>query len=478
MSGAHSTGDPLALLGRQLLGRYTLAERVAQGGMSVIYRADDERLHRSVCVKIFSGLDRTTTYQTVYEHFIQEAFALSQLSHPNILRIYDFGYLDGGGAPFHVSEFMNGGTLHSLIQTRGPLSASGALDVLEPLVGALAEAHGRGIVHRDIKPTNILFGSAGKRRIVKLADFGIAKVHVEAMEFHHRAEDTRQSVGKRVSLFSPGWAAPEQLRGEAVGPTADVFALGLLIAYMLTGRKVFPDDNLLATVEGRREGDAYVDKILATLKLPDECTALIRRACSVDPRRRFPTVDAVLSALRQIPELLFEQVETNEFRREDVPRSRVVVDHLKGDELVAAGGRVRLFAVPDGAHADLTTGELRFRVTLLPAADGAARLHLKGLNCFVSRAGKRPSGAVDVHADDTIEILSNARKPAGSVRCHFGATHDGARLFPVAEASSLALPRELAPGAVLLDFGAGRELVLAFRAAGAPARVTRKGGHR
>jgi eukaryotic-like serine/threonine-protein kinase len=469
MSGAQSTGDSLALIGRQLLGRYTLVERVAQGGMSIIFRAQDERLHRAVCVKIFAGLDRTATYQTVYDHFVQEAFALSQLQHPNILRIYDFGYLDDeDGAPFHVSEFMSGGTLHALIQQNGKLSLSGALEILEPLVGALGEAHGRGVVHRDIKPSNILFGSAGTRRVVELADFGIAKVHVEAFEFRHRAEDTRQSVGKRVSLFSPGWAAPEQLRGEPVGPTGDIFALGLLIAYMLTGRKMFPDDNVLATIESRREGDAYVDKILGTLGLPDDCAALVRRACSVDPTRRFQTVDALLGALKQIPELLFEQVETNEFRRTEGPRSRVVVEHLDGGELVAAGGRVRLLAVADDAPADLTVGELRFRLTLLPAARGQARLHVKGLNCFVARAGGRPSGAVDLERDSTVEILANDRKPAGSVRCHFGEASEGARLFPVG-GSSLEVAARAARASVLLDFGAGRDLVLVFRAAAAAA---------
>src|SRR5439155_22116025 len=139
---------------------------------------------------------------------------------------------------------------------------------------------------------------------------------------------------------------------------------------------------------------------------------------------------------------LFEQIETVEFRRtEDAPRSRVVVDHLDGAELVAAGGRVRLLAVPEGGHADLEAGERRFRVTLLPD-DAGTRLHLKGLNCFVSRAGGRPSSAVDVARDETIDVLSNARKPAGTVRCHFGAAHEGVRLFPVADAA-LALPREL-----------------------------------
>src|SRR5262245_61692453 len=231
--------DPLVLLGKQLLGRYTIQSRLAQGGMSVVYQGRDDRLQRPVCVKVFFGLNRSdASYQASYEHFVQEAFALSQLQHPNTIRIYDFGYLEEEPrSPFHVSELMEGGTLRDHVRKLGYLTLRAATEILEPVVGALAEAHGRGIVHRDIKPSNILFGRATSRPIVKLADFGIAKAHL-AEALPNRADDTRSLQGKRIFLFSPGWAAPEQLRGKEVGPSSDVFALGLVLAYMLSGKKV------------------------------------------------------------------------------------------------------------------------------------------------------------------------------------------------------------------------------------------------
>src|SRR5688572_31943046 len=145
--------------------------------MSVVYRGQDTRLHRPVCIKVFFRLDGNTAgYQKAYDHFVQEAFALSQLAHPNTLRIYDFGHLDQEPhSPFQVSELLTGGTVSHHVRRAGPFTPSGALDILEAVIGALSEAHARGVIHRDIKPSNVLFGSAGPRRVVKLADFGIAK---------------------------------------------------------------------------------------------------------------------------------------------------------------------------------------------------------------------------------------------------------------------------------------------------------------
>src|SRR5690606_33747726 len=149
---------------------------------SVVYRGHDDRLQRPVCVKVFLGLDPTRpSYRAVYEHFVQEAFALSQLRHPNTLRIYDFGYLENEtGTPFQVAEFLEGGTLTGFLKRTRKLTLDEALMILEPVAGALSEAHAYGIIHRDIKPSNILFSRAGPADVIKLADFGIAKAHVDS----------------------------------------------------------------------------------------------------------------------------------------------------------------------------------------------------------------------------------------------------------------------------------------------------------
>ena len=215
--------------GAVLLDRYRVVEAIAAGGHSMVYRGHDRRLDRPVCIKVFTrypadaGISRTA-----YEHFVQEAFALSRLTHPHTLRIYDFGHLpvdrdgdgdgDGTGLPFHVSEYMDGGTLAQLVRERGAQPWADAIPITAALGLALAEAHALGIIHRDLKPQNILFAQAAGLRLPKLADFGIAK-WMDDTTSENRAGDTQVVAGAKLAMYSPSWAAPEQLAGQPVGPS-------------------------------------------------------------------------------------------------------------------------------------------------------------------------------------------------------------------------------------------------------------------
>src|SRR4051794_25894491 len=186
---------PAIALGDVVLERYRVVEQIAAGGHSLVYKGTDERLSRPVCIKVFSGFGgESGVGRTSYEHFVQEAFALSRLTHPNTLRIYDFGHLglaDQAGMPLQVCEFMNGGTVSNVIREQGKQSLVDTARVVIAMCAALGEAHGLGIVHRDIKPQNILFGTVGAIRLPKLADFGIAKWSADAEERQsNRAEDT------------------------------------------------------------------------------------------------------------------------------------------------------------------------------------------------------------------------------------------------------------------------------------------------
>jgi serine/threonine protein kinase len=293
--------DPLGLLGRELLGRYFVKSTLAYGGMSVVYEGHDVRLRRPVCIKVFHRLDpRDPAYRTTYEHFVQEAFALSQLKHPNTLRIYDFGYLEiEPKSPFHVCELLDGGTVAQHVRKVGPLAPAAALEILEPVIGALSEAHARGVVHRDLKPNNVLFGSAGSSRVVKLVDFGIAKALADAeVLLPNAAQDTSAAAGQRMSLYSPGWAAPEQLHAEEIGPTADVFSLGLLAAYLMSGKTIFSTRSGGDYADERALGDAHVTRKLAEWKLEPGVAAVIVRACRELPEERYASVDEMGVALR------------------------------------------------------------------------------------------------------------------------------------------------------------------------------------
>ena len=295
--------DRLGLVSLPLLERYWVQEVIAHGGMSVVYRGLDQRLLRPVCIKVFDGLEAASqpAYATGHDHFVQEAFALSRLSHPNTVRVYDFGFLEREPAlPFHVAEWVGGGTLHQHIRKQGALPLASALEVLEPIAGALSEAHGFGIVHRDVKPSNILLHD-GPSLIPKLADFGIAKAAARALP--HGADTAAIAVtpgGERILLYSPGWSAPEQLRGEEVTPATDVFAFGLLVGYLLNGRPLMPTGTLMRLVAEQGDLDGTLARALVDAPIAPEVAAIIARACRVDAGTRYQAVDDLWSALASV----------------------------------------------------------------------------------------------------------------------------------------------------------------------------------
>src|ERR1044071_5037750 len=184
-----SEPPPLAVqIGDIVLDRYRIVEHIASGGHSVVFRGQDERLSRPVCIKVFSGMGGNSGVgRTSYEHFVQEAFALSRLTHPNTLRIYDFGHLgpkDASGSglaaeplgsmtpvgmPLQVCEYMNGGTLSNIVREQGPQSLAETVRIVNAMCLPLAQAHALGIVHRDIKPPNIPVRTVGADPAPKLA---------------------------------------------------------------------------------------------------------------------------------------------------------------------------------------------------------------------------------------------------------------------------------------------------------------------
>lgn len=293
---------PEIKVGDVVLDRYRVVEQVGSGGHSVVFKGQDERLSRPVCIKVFSGLGgESGVGRTSYEHFVQEAFALSRLTHPNTLRIYDFGHLgskDVAGMPLQVCEFMNGGTLSNLIREEGKQSLAETVRVTSAMCAALAEAHTLGIVHRDIKPQNILFGSVGGSRLPKLADFGIAKWSADTEDSGQRAEDTAIVAGQKLAMYSPSWAAPEQLAGQPVSPATDIYSLACVAIYMLSGRAIFADEDVYAGYKKRRHADELVKETLAPLKVPKSVIDVLSRALAFDPKKRVPRVDELAAELQ------------------------------------------------------------------------------------------------------------------------------------------------------------------------------------
>jgi beta-lactam-binding protein with PASTA domain/predicted Ser/Thr protein kinase len=209
--------DPL--IGRLLDGRYRVEQRIAAGGMATVYRGVDTRLERSVALKVMHASLAADPEFTA--RFMREAKAVARLAHPNVVNVFDQG--EDAGAVFLAMEYVPGLTLRDLLRERGALSPRTALDILEPVLAALGAAHRAGLVHRDVKPENVLLTDGG---LVKVADFGLVRAV---------AQDTSStSAGQLLGTVS--YLAPEQIERGAADPRCDVYE-------MLTGGKPHPGEN-------------------------------------------------------------------------------------------------------------------------------------------------------------------------------------------------------------------------------------------
>ena len=221
------------LVGRTLEGRYRILERIARGGMSTVYSAVDERLDRLVAVKVMSSA--LSTDPAFSDRFTREARAAARLTHLNTVAVYDQGAETGpdGHHVFLVMELVHGRTLRDLIRERSaPFPPAEAISIIQPVLSALSAAHAAGIVHRDVKPENILLSDDG---VVKVADFGLARA-VEA-----DASSTRTGL----MMGTVAYCSPEQItRGEA-DPRSDVYAAGIVLFELLTGRPPFQGESAM-----------------------------------------------------------------------------------------------------------------------------------------------------------------------------------------------------------------------------------------
>lgn len=261
-----------------LNGRYELEQKIGDGGMAVVYRGRDRVLGRTVAVKILR--DQYVADAAFLSRFQREAQSAAALSHPNIVNIYDVG--EDQGLHYIVMEYVPGRNLKELIRAEGPLSPRQAVDLGRQICAALGYAHARGLVHRDVKPQNILVTPEG---LVKVADFGIAKGSHDA-----------HLTATGIAMGTVHYAAPEQIEGEETTPASDIYAAGVVLYEMLTGRLPF-DGETPVSIALKHINEAPLRLRTYNPQVPAGLETIVLTALGKNPAERFPTAEALGQAL-------------------------------------------------------------------------------------------------------------------------------------------------------------------------------------
>jgi len=269
---------------RVLERRYRLDKLIGKGGMAAVYEARDMRLERRVAVKIMLG--RAFGHPSLVRRFGREARAAARLAHRNIVRIYDFGALEGGGA-YLVMERLEGVTLRAELDRVAVLSPADAGVWFDQILSGLAEAHEHGIVHRDLKPENVMAQEDDSGRVVKILDFGLAKAHADA-----GISGTLTVEG--AVMGTAGYMSPEQILGREADQRSDLFSVGVMIVEALVGRRPFDGGNYAEVARAVLESDfRWPDRASEA----EDLNAILQTCLAKEPARRFASAAALRRAL-------------------------------------------------------------------------------------------------------------------------------------------------------------------------------------
>jgi eukaryotic-like serine/threonine-protein kinase len=261
-------------------GRYRVVGRLGVGGMATVYLAEDSSLGRKVALKVMA--ERYAEDGEFVERFRREAQAAARLNHPNIIAVYDRG--EAEGRPYIAMEYLQGRTLKQLIQKDGPLPPERAIAMAMQVLAGLRYAHEHGVVHRDVKPHNVLVGDDGR---IKVTDFGIA----------HAGDPQMTEVGSIVGTAQ--YLSPEQARGRAVGPQTDIYSLGVVLYEMLAGRVPFEGDSSVAIAMQHVSDEPPPLRALAP-DVPESLALVVAHSMLKDPAQRYASADEFAADLDRV----------------------------------------------------------------------------------------------------------------------------------------------------------------------------------
>src|SRR6478672_136319 len=356
-----TVADPM--IGRVLDGRYRVGPRIARGGMATVYEATDLRLDRTCALKIMhSGLGDDDEFAA---RFVREAHSAARLSHPHVVGVFDQG--DDDGTLFLAMEYIPGHTLRDLIRKESPMSPAKALAVIDPVLSALAAAHQAGMIHRDVKPENVLLADDGR---VKVADFGLARAI---------SAETQHTATGGVLIGTVSYLSPELVVDGKADARSDVYAAGVVLYEMLTGRKPHDGESPIQVAYKHVHEDvpppsreirgipAYVDALIA------RATARDRELRPADARVLLHQVRRVRAAL---DEKLVDDPELTADLTPTLPVQRDVeddyIDYVREDPSTGSGQRVPTILTPaQAAHGGRTDDTSIFGAR--PAAAPPAR---------------------------------------------------------------------------------------------------------
>ena len=272
------------LIGKDL-GRYHILEQLGEGGMAIVFKAYDTRLERDVAIKVIrTDQFGSAVLERILKRFEREAKALARLTHPNIVHVNDYGEQEG--VPYLVMDYLPGGTLKQRLGKPMPWQA--AVKLLLPVAEALDYAHSQNIIHRDVKPSNILLTQRGQPM---LTDFGIAKLL--------ESEETQTLTGTGIGVGTPEYMAPEQINARSVDQRADIYALGVVLYEMVTGRKPFQADTPMAVMIMQARDPLPLPRQFAP-DLPEGVEKILLKALAKQPENRYQNMAEFATAMERL----------------------------------------------------------------------------------------------------------------------------------------------------------------------------------
>ncbi|MFM8826229.1 MAG: protein kinase domain-containing protein, partial [Actinomycetota bacterium] len=358
--------------------RYQLAERIGRGGMAEVWKARDLLLDREIAIKVL--FPENAADPAFVERFRREAQSAAGLNHPNIVGVYDWG--QHGSTYFMAMEFVPGNTLAQIIRRYGSLRADVAARIGAQVADALAFAHRNGVVHRDVKPANILITDAG---VAKVADFGIAR----AIDAGHDEGLTQEgSVMGTATYFSP-----EQAKGETADPRSDMYSLGIVLYEMVAGRPPFVAETALATAY-KQVHDNPVPLPQVAPGIPVRFAAVVAKCLAKEPQFRYSSADRMRDDLRNFlagnKVIAYEQAAGRlPMTEDDFDAPTTAVAPVPPSAVAAAQAGTSGAAATDADAADT---QLLQRTQVMPAGAGAAG--------SAAAAGAAGGGGSDVHMPD------------------------------------------------------------------------------